>query len=226
MTKAWFIAGTDTGVGKTHASCTLLHALRKNHDRVCGMKPVASGCVQTPEGLRNDDAVALIHASSTPHASYETVNPIALREPLSPHLAALHDGRTISLDPLRTAFDQLCRDHDAVVVEGVGGWLVPLAAGLFASDIAKAWQLPVILVVGLRLGCLNHALLSAKAIEADGCRLVGWIGNRIDPTMAAVDENLTSLRELLSAPCLGVLPHGLPPDKATDALADTLALPG
>jgi dethiobiotin synthetase len=224
MSKAWFIAGTDTGVGKTHASCTLLHALKKTPRRVCGMKPVASGCIQTPAGLRNDDALALIDASSAPHAAYDTVNPIALREPLSPHLAALHEHRQISLDPLRAAFDLLCSDHDAVIVEGVGGWLVPLAPGLFAADIARTWQLPVILVVGLRLGCLNHALLSARAIEADGCRLVGWIGNRIDPSMAAVDENLTTLRELLPAPCLGVLPYGTPPVQAADALADAIAL--
>ncbi|BDU19796.1 dethiobiotin synthase [Dyella sp. GSA-30] len=224
MSSAWFIAGTDTGVGKTHASCTLLHALQKAQHRACGMKPVASGCVETPNGLRNDDALALIDASSVPHAPYDTINPIALREPLSPHLAALHEHKQISLDPLRTAFDLLCRDHDAVVVEGVGGWLVPLAPGLFASDIARTWQLPVILVVGLRLGCLNHALLSARAIEADGCRLVGWIGNRIDPSMAAVDENLTTLRELLPAPCLGVLPYGTSPEQASDALADAMAL--
>lgn len=224
MSKAWFVAGTDTGIGKTHASCALLHALQKTQQRVCGMKPVASGCVETPEGLRNDDAIALIGASSTPHAAYETVNPMALREPLSPHLAALHESRQISLDPLRKAFDLLCRDHDAVIVEGVGGWLVPLAPGLFAADIARTWQLPVILVVGLRLGCLNHALLSARAIEADGCRLVGWIGNRIDPSMAAVDENLTTLRELLSAPCLGVLPYGVSPAQASDVLADATAL--
>ena len=224
MSKAWFIAGTDTSVGKTHASCALLYALQKAQVRACGMKPVASGCVETPEGLRNDDAVALIQASSTPRAAYDIVNPIALREPLSPHLAARHEQKQVSLDPLRTAFDRLCRDHDVVIVEGVGGWLVPLAPGLFASDIAKTWQLPVILVVGLRLGCLNHALLSAQAIAADGCRLVGWIGNRIDPAMAAVDENLTSLRELLSAPCLGVLPHGVPPAQAADALADAIAL--
>jgi dethiobiotin synthetase len=224
MSKAWFIAGTDTGIGKTHASCTLLHALQKKQLRVCGMKPVASGCVQTPAGLRNDDALALIGASSAPHPSYDTVNPIALSEPLSPHLAALHEHKRISLDPLRTAFDLLCRDHDAVVVEGVGGWLVPLAPGLFASDIARTWQLPVILVVGLRLGCLNHALLSARAIEGDGCRLVGWIGNRVDPAMAAVDENLTTLQELLPAPCLGVLPFGVPPAQASDALAGAAAL--
>ncbi|WP_114241864.1 dethiobiotin synthase [Dyella sp. C9] len=213
----FFVAGTDTGVGKTHATCTLLHAMRGAGLNACGMKPVASGCVETPEGLRNDDALALLAAGSAP-VPYEWVNPVALREPLSPHLAAAHDGVEIALSPLREAFDRLRDIHDVVMVEGVGGWLVPLSRGLLASDIARQWQLPVILVVGLRLGCLNHALLTARAIAIDGCRLVGWIGNRIDPEMAAVEENLATLRRLLPAPCLGVLPHGVPPAKAAAEL--------
>lgn len=210
MSRSVFIAGTDTGIGKTHTACTLLHALRGAGYSTCGMKPVASGCVGTADGWRNDDALAL-QAASSDSLLYELINPIALRDPLSPHLAAAHAGLEISLAPLRAAFDVLQGSHQRVVVEGVGGWLVPLAPGLFASDIARQWQLPVILVVGLRLGCLNHALLSARAIEADGCRLLGWIGNGIDPTMDALDENLASLRELLPAPCLGVLPHGVAP---------------
>ncbi len=215
--RAVFIAGTDTGIGKTHASCTLLHAWRAAGYSACGMKPVASGCVETAEGLRNDDALALQAASSAPPA-YALVNPVALRDPLSPHLAAAHDGVRISLDPMHAAFEQLRAGHQRVVVEGIGGWLVPLAPGLFAADIAKQWQLPVILVVGLRLGCLNHALLSARAIVADGCLLLGWIGNRVDPAMDAVEENLATLRDLLPAPCLGVLPYGLAPDAAADHL--------
>jgi dethiobiotin synthetase len=209
----FFIAGTDTGVGKTHATCALLHALRAGGSNACGMKPVASGCMETPEGLRNDDALALQAASSAP-MPYEWVNPVALREPLSPHLAAAHAGVEIRLAPLNDAFERLRGVHDAVLVEGVGGWMVPLSRSLMASDIARQWQLPVILVVGLRLGCLNHALLSARAIATDGCRLVGWIGNRIDPAMDAVDENVDTLRQLLPAPCLGVLPHGVPPQTA------------
>lgn len=211
--RAVFVAGTDTGIGKTHAACSLLHALRAAGQRSCGMKPVASGCADTPHGLRNDDALALQAASSTP-PPYELVNPLALREPLSPHLAAAHAGVTIALAPLHAAYRRLLASHDRVVVEGVGGWRVPLAPGLFAADIAAAWQLPVILVVGLRLGCLSHALLSAEAIVADGCRLIGWIGNRVDPSMAAVEENIQTLRQLLPAPCLGVLPHGVAPAAA------------
>lgn len=209
----FFVAGTDTGVGKTHATCALLHALRDRGLNACGMKPVASGSTETREGLRNDDALALQAASSAP-MPYEWINPIALREPLSPHLAAAHEGVEIRLAPLRDAFLRLCDMHDAVMVEGVGGWLVPLSRGLLASDIARQWQLPVILVVGMRLGCLSHALLTARAIATDGCRLVGWIGNLIDPDMAAVDENLATLRQLLPAPCLGVLPYGEPPQAA------------
>jgi dethiobiotin synthetase len=120
--------------------------------------------------------------------------------------------------PLRAAFDRLCAAHDAVVVEGVGGWMVPLAPGLLASAIPQQWSLPVVLVIGLRLGCLNHALLSARAIAADGCHLAGWIGNRIDPAMAAVADNLETLRDMLPAPCLGVLPHGLEPAQAAERL--------
>ncbi len=219
MTNAVFIAGTDTGIGKTHAACALVHALRQAGYHTCGMKPVASGCLSTPNGLRNDDALALQAAGSDPLLDYGSINPVSLRDPLSPHLAAAHDGVRISLAPMRTAFEQLMRSHRRVVVEGVGGWMVPLAPGLLASDIARQWQLPVILVVGLRLGCLSHAQLSARAITADGCRLLGWVGNGIDPSMDAIEENLATLRELLPAPCLGVLPHGVPPAQAAVALS-------
>jgi dethiobiotin synthetase len=227
MTAAVFIAGTDTGIGKTHAACTLLHALRAAGHDACGMKPVASGCMETPDGLRNDDALALQAASST-LLPYASINPIALRDPLSPHLAAAHEGREISLAPLRAAFDELRggAGHPCVVVEGVGGWLVPLAPEVFAADIAKQWRLPVILVVGLRLGCLNHALLSARAIAADGCHLLGWIGNCIDPAMDALEENLTTLERLLPSPCLGVLPHGVAPESAAGRLNAAVAALG
>lgn len=225
MTAAVFIAGTDTGIGKTHAACTLLYALRAAGHQACGMKPVASGCAVTADGLRNDDALALQAASSTT-PPYAVVNPVALRDPLSPHLAAAHDGMQISLAPMRVAFDQLLGSYQRVVVEGVGGWLVPLAPQLFAADIARQWQLPVILVVGLRLGCLNHALLSARAITADGCHLLGWIGNCIDPAMDALEENLATLRELLPAPCLGVLPYGVAPVQAASELAAAVSALG
>jgi dethiobiotin synthetase len=217
MSQALFIAGTDTGIGKTHATCTLIHALRARGLRTCGMKPVASGCQDTPEGRRNEDALAH-QAASSQVLPYKAINPVALREPLSPHLAARLENTVIEEPPLRAAFDRLCAEHDWVVVEGVGGWMVPLAPGLLASELPRRWQLPVVLVVGLRLGCLNHSLLSARAIRADGCRLAGWIGNRIDPAMVAVEDNLDTLRAMLPAPCLGVLPHGLAPAQAAARL--------
>ncbi|GLQ99525.1 dethiobiotin synthase [Dyella mobilis] len=218
MSPALFVAGTDTGIGKTHSACTLIHALRATGRTVCGMKPVASGCIDTVHGLRNDDALALLAASSAPVPAYETINPMSLREPLSPHLAAAREGVVIAMPPLRTAFDALCERYDTVVVEGVGGWRVPLAPGLLASAIAKDWALPVVLVVGLRLGCLSHALLTAEAIVADGCRLVGWIGNQIDPQMDAIEENIGTLCELLPAPRLGILPYGMAPERVSNLL--------
>jgi dethiobiotin synthetase len=223
--RAVFIAGTDTGIGKTHAACALIHALREAGYETCGMKPVASGCESSPAGLRNEDALAL-QAAGSAAVDYALINPIALHEPIAPHLAAAHEGVAISLPPLRHAFDQLCRRHQRVVVEGVGGWLVPLAPGLSAADIAIAWKLPVILVVGLRLGCINHALLSARAIREDGCELLGWIGNTIDPDMRVLEENLATLRALMPAPCLGVLPNSVAPMQAATHLQAAAAALG
>jgi dethiobiotin synthetase len=175
-----------------------------------------------PERLRHEACRQRLHrdraGAAQRRCAYEEINPVALREPLSPHLAAAHEGVTIALRPLHEAYQNLCMRYDVVVVEGVGGWRVPLAPDLLASDIPKDWALPVVLVVGLRLGCLNHALLSAEAIKADGCHLVGWIGNCIDPGMAAIEENIATLRALLPAPCLGILPHGTPPERAWSLL--------
>jgi dethiobiotin synthetase len=217
MTGHVFVTGTDTGVGKTLVCASLLAALSTRGMRAIGMKPVASGCVDTAEGLRNEDAQALIAQSSAP-APYAQVNPYALREPIAPHIAADQERIEIRLGPLHAAFDALCTNADCVIVEGVGGWCAPLSRALMQSDLVAALRLPVILVIGLRLGCLNHAILSARAIETDGCRLLGWIGNRIDPDMHCVDENLATLRERLPAPCLGVLPHASARDPRTLAM--------
>lgn len=206
MSTAVFISGTDTGVGKTCVAAALLASLNGSGRRAVGMKPIASGCTQTGLGLRNEDALMLIaHSAAAP--DYALVNPYAFSEAIAPNLAAAHAGTQIRLEPIQAAFATLSTMADFVVVEGVGGWAVPLGPALLQADLVRALNLPVILVVGLRLGCLNHALLSARAIAADGCRLLGWIGNRIDPTMAAADENLAALRERLEAPCLGVLEH-------------------
>ncbi|MEO9080121.1 MAG: dethiobiotin synthase [Rhodanobacter sp.] len=220
-TKAVFIAGTDTEVGKTHVSCALLRALRAAGLRAVGMKPVASGCMATPAGLRNDDALALIEASD-PRPHYATCNPFAFVEAVSPHLAAAADRAEVTMAPIEAAFAQLSGSAEVVLVEGVGGWLAPLSSTLEANALPQVLGLPVILVVGLRLGCLNHAQLTVRAILADGCNLLGWIGNAIDPAMDRRDDNLDTLRRLLPAPCLGVIEHSAE-SVVTPALAAAVA---
>ena len=211
MTCAVFITGTDTGIGKTLVSATLLAALHAAGIRAVGMKPVASGCTKTPQGWRGDDAERLIaHSAGAP--DYALVNPYALAGPIAPHLAAADAGVAIRLGPIAAAFAALSTNTDCIIVEGVGGWMVPLSPTLMQADVVRALKLPVVLVVGLRLGCLNHALLSARAIAVDGCRLLGWIGNRIDPAMARVEDNIASLRARLPAPCLGELAFAAKPD--------------
>jgi len=205
VSRGVFVTGTDTGIGKTLVSATLLAALNADGCRAVGMKPIASGCVQMLQGWRNDDAERLI-AQSAGSPDYSLVNPYALAEPIAPHLAAAAADIEIRLDPILAAFAALSTNADCVVVEGVGGWAVPLSPTLIQADMVRALKLPVLLVIGFRLGCINHALLSARAIVDDGCELIGWIGNRIDPAMARVDDNIASLRARLPAPCLGVLP--------------------
>ena len=202
-----FVTGTDTGIGKTHTSVALIHAHRALGRRVVGMKPIASGCRETPEGLRNEDAEALI-AASDPAPRYEACNPLALAPPIAPHIAAREAGIAIHIDALVRAYDALASDAHRVVVEGVGGWAVPLSDATMQADLVHALRLPVVLVVGLRLGCINHALLSVRAIEGDGATLVGWIANRVDRDMPFADDNLATLRARIAAPLLGSVPHG------------------
>lgn len=198
-----FVTGTDTGVGKTLVSQVLLHTLRRAHTAVAGFKPVASGCDHTPEGLRNADALALQAASSVA-LSYDTVNPYAFAPPIAPHLAAEQAGVNIDLDAIVRGIEAV--DADRIVVEGVGGWLVPLNHRQSVADLAQTLGLPVVLVVGLRLGCLNHALLTAEAIRARGLELAGWVANQIDPAFVCCDENIATLQERLEAPPLLRLP--------------------
>jgi dethiobiotin synthetase len=215
---AVFVTGTDTGIGKTHASVALLHAHRAHARSAIGMKPIASGCRETTDGLRNEDAEALI-AASNPAPTYALCNPFAFERGIAPHIAARDVGVEITLAPVVEAFRDLASRTDRVVVEGVGGWSVPLSASLMQADLVRALGIPVVLVVGLRLGCINHALLSARAIVADGCTLAGWIANRIDPEMAAADANLATLRERLGAPMLGELAHAARADATSLAQA-------
>jgi len=211
MPNGFFVTGTDTGVGKTVVSCALLHLLRARGQRAVGMKPVASGCTRTPRGLVNEDVEALLQAGE-PGLRAEDINVYRFEAPVAPHIAAARAGARIDLQAIVARQRHLAARHDAVVVEGAGGWLVPLGDCATFADLALALGLPVVLVVGLRLGCINHALLSAESIGRHGLPLVGWVANSIDPQMACAQENLDTLRARLAAPLLGVIAHQVPPD--------------
>ena len=197
-----FITGTDTGVGKTRIATALCLAFAAAGQRVAAMKPVASGCRQTAEGLRNDDAIALRSAMNV-RASYAEVNPYAFEPAISPHIAAREAGRSIDFGVLDRSYERLCLQSDATIVEGAGGWLAPLDAQRTFADLAVHWQLDVVLVVGLRLGCLNHALLTAESIERRGLRLSGWVGNSVDAAFERREANISTLQTRIAAPCLG-----------------------
>jgi dethiobiotin synthetase len=213
-----YVTGTDTDAGKTVASAALLHALRARGLRAVGMKPLASGCVHTADGWRNDDALAL-QAASDPRPRYGDVNPFALPRPVAPEFAAREAGVEVGLAPILAAHARLAAQADFVLVEGVGGWLAPLAADLDQPGLVRALGVSVVLVVGMRLGCLNHARLSARAIAADGARLAGWLASEVDPAMALRDDNFEALRDRLPAPCLGRLHWSAAPDPAMLARA-------
>jgi len=200
-----FVTGTDTGVGKTLATSAMLYAMSALGLRVVGMKPVAAGAEQVDGEWVNED-VALLERHGNVAAPRELVNPYLFREPLAPHIAAERKGVHIAIPRIVEAYEQLSELADWVLVEGVGGFKVPLDARKDTADLAEALALPVVMVVGMRLGCLNHALLTAEAIERRGLRLAGWIANRIDPDMAVFEENLATLEARLPAPCLAVLP--------------------
>jgi len=201
-----FIAGTDTGVGKTLVAVSVVRALVARGIAVAAMKPVAAGATSTPSGPRNEDALALAAAASI-EAPYERINPYCLRAAVSPHIAASAEGIAIDVALIRQRFEELAQGAECVIVEGAGGWLAPIGARETLADVARALALPVVLVVGLRLGCLNHTLLSVRAIEADGLELVGWIGNAIDPGFERAAENLATLAQRLGCAPLALVPH-------------------
>lgn len=222
MRKRFFIAGTDTDAGKTLITTGLLAAANRRGLRTIGLKPVAAGCERTPEGLRNADALLLQQTASVA-LSYEQVNPVALEPPIAPHIAAEQAGRVLSADRLAAyCRGALMQPADLVLIEGAGGWRVPLSPRESLARLPQLLELEVILVVGMKLGCLNHALLTAEAIARDGLRLAGWVANRIDPQMACADENLATLTRLFRAPLLGQVPW-LPVPTA-EAVADHLDL--
>ena len=212
MSRGVFVTGTDTGVGKTLVACALLHALAARGVKATPMKPIAAGATLLHGRWANDDSRALAAAAGLDDSTLDDVTPVLLREPLAPHIAAAREGRVISLEPVMGAFARLAASGDFLVVEGVGGFRVPLDDHIDTVDLAHALALPVVLVVGLRLGCLNHALLTAQAIAAAGLPLAGWIANAIDPAMPARDENIAALRERIAAPLLGSWPFAAPAD--------------
>ena len=213
---AYFITGTDTGVGKTLISSALVYRFAGRGLRSVGMKPVAAGCVPRGGRLMSEDVEQLVAASNV-KAPLDLVNPYALEPAIAPHIAAQQAGRALELTAIVAAYERLVAMADTVIVEGVGGFCVPLDDSCDTADLAQALALPVILVVGMRLGCLNHALLTAEAVTRRGLRLAGWVANRIDPEMPVYEENLQTLRQRLAAPCLGVLPWLGPQATATEA---------
>ena len=201
-----FVTGTDTGVGKTRVACALIRQAREQGVRVFGWKPVATGCEVTPQGLRNDDALALQLAAGTDEP-YEVLNPYAFEPAIAPHLAAKRARRRIRTQELDRVHRELAKRHDLIVVEGAGGWRVPLGeTWTFGAWVAER-EWPVLLVAGMRLGCLNHALLTAEAVARD-TQLTGWVANVLPPAMDLLEENIATLAERIAAPCWGRISCG------------------
>ena len=221
--KTFFITGTDTEVGKTFISRALLQAFNAKGLSTAAYKPVAAGCEQTSQGLRNEDAL-LLQAASSVTLSYQEVNPIALAEPVAPHLAAQQLKQQISLRDIAQGFVHLQnKQADVLLVEGAGGWRLPLGQAesgkqQFLSDFAIQHKLPVILVVGMRLGCLNHALLTAEVIQNDGLKIAGWVANQLNGDMPYLQENILSLTGLLKLPFIGSVPKLASPEEALEFL--------
>jgi len=204
--KTWFVTGTDTNVGKTLVTAGLLHAAGARGFSTIGIKPVAAGCETTSVGLRNDDALALIETMNT-ELAYEEVNPVAFESAIAPHIAAADCGKPIKLDFLVNHCENLINSGvDRIFIEGAGGWRVPLNEKYFFSDIPKALEAPIILVVGMKLGCLNHALLTVEAIQKDGLELAGWVANGIDPEMDRYNDNIMTLKDKIKCPLVGEIP--------------------
>jgi dethiobiotin synthetase len=201
-----FVTGTDTEIGKTLISGALLHALGQTGVRAAGMKPIAAGA-ELRDGVWHNEDVDFLHAAAPLKLPRELTTPYLLRTPAAPHIAAALE--CVAIEPLRivSAYEQVRAQAEAVVVEGVGGWRVPLTNSYDTSDLARQLGLPVILVVGLRLGCINHALLTAEAIAARGLKLAGWVANTVDPTMGHADGNVEAIAARLNAPLLGRVPR-------------------
>lgn len=205
--RCYFVAGTDTDAGKTVVSAGLLAAANKRGWSTLGLKPIAAGCEETEDGLRNSDALQLQKAASIT-LPYEQVNPVAFTPPIAPHIAAKEEGRLLSADRISAICKgTLLQPADFAIVEGAGGWRVPLNARETMAHIPKQLNVPVIMVVGIKLGCINHALLTAESIARDGLRLAGWVANQIDPEVSHYADNVSTIRSMLRAPLIAEVPY-------------------
>ena len=201
-----FVTGTDTEIGKTLVTSALLKAFEKEGYSTLGLKPVSAGCEMTDDGLRNEDALCLQEASSI-KVAYETVNPVAYEPAIAPHIAAMEKGKLLSASGLEGFVrGAMLKPAQVKLIEGAGGWFTPLSYRETLADLTKRLNVPVVLVVGIRLGCINHALLTATAIESVGLKLAGWVANKVDPEMSRYDENVETLKQMINAPCLGEIP--------------------
>jgi dethiobiotin synthetase len=205
--RVWFVAGTDTGVGKTVVSAGLLRAAARRGWQTLAVKPVAAGCSVEGGRLVNDDALTLMR-EATIELDYAEVNPVALELAIAPHIAAARADQVLSVEALASHCRSLAlRQADLVVIEGAGGWLVPLDDRTTLADLCQALEAPVILVVGMRLGCINHALLTVADVARRGLKLAGWVANCIEGHMPELEANVESLASRIPAPCLGRVPH-------------------
>lgn len=204
--RAMFVTGTDTDAGKTYISAALLRHFAAQSLRVVGMKPVASGATEVHGVLHNSDVTQLRQASNV-QADMRWINPYCFAPAIAPHIAAQQAGVTIDLQQIKQAYEQLCGMADVVVVEGAGGWLVPLNGQQTIADLAQLLDIPIVLVVRIRLGCINHALLSVADIQRRGLTLLGWVANCMEDEMPVMQENIATLQQLIAAPCLAVVGH-------------------
>ena len=226
--QTYFVTGTDTEVGKTFVTAGFLNLARRESKRALGLKPIAAGCEITDAGLRNEDAIALINASGT-QLPYDEINPVALEPAIAPHIALAQVGEMVSADYLAKHCQRVVdlEAPDVTLVEGAGGWFVPLSGEDSLSDLARVLQFDVILVIGMKLGCLNHALLTQAAIEHAGLTVAGWVANTvIEEPMPYLEDNIVTLKERMHAPCLGVVPYlGHGDGHGRESAADYLTLP-
>ena len=223
LSHRFFITGTDTDCGKTLVTRGFMQLCRQRGMTTAGMKPVASGGMKDDHGiLTNDDALAIQSLCST-DTDYELINPFCYAHPIAPHLAAELSGSKIELPTIHAAYNELAQHNECLIVEGVGGWRVPLNEELDIGGLCQALELPAVLVVGMKLGCINHALLSAQAIIGDDVPLLGWVANCVDPAMQLVEQNISTLRQHIPAPLLGIVPFL--PDRSPTLTSEKLTLP-